>query len=84
MRRSSLNPASSTVPEPAAPYVPALGRRWLTPLYDPVMRWTMREETFKRALLAQAGIAPRLGSWTSAAELQRSQHALREAYRAPS
>lgn len=59
MRRSSLTPASITGPEPAAPYVPTLGRRWLTPLYDPVMRWTMREETFKRALLAQAGIAPR-------------------------
>ena len=39
-------------------YIPALGREWLTSLYDPVMRWTMREQTFKRALLTQAGIAP--------------------------
>ena len=39
-------------------YIPALGRRWLTSLYDPVMRWTMREHTFKQALIAQAGIAP--------------------------
>jgi SAM-dependent methyltransferase len=41
-----------------ANFVPALGRRWLTSLYDPVLRWTMREGTFKRALIAQAGIAP--------------------------
>ena len=46
------------MPEPVAPYVPALGRHWLTPLYDPLILWTMREKTFKRALLAQAGIAP--------------------------
>lgn len=39
-------------------YVPALGLGWLTRLYDPVMRWTMREQNFKHALLAQANIAP--------------------------
>jgi len=39
-------------------YIPALGRDWLTPLYDPLQRWVMREERFKRALEEQAQIAP--------------------------
>jgi hypothetical protein len=33
-------------------YVPALGHAWLTGLYDPVMRTTMREATFKSRLIA--------------------------------
>ena len=37
-------------------YIPALKYHWLTPLYDPLMRWTLRESTFKRHLLKQAGI----------------------------
>jgi ubiquinone/menaquinone biosynthesis C-methylase UbiE len=41
--------------EPAS-YIPALAYRWLTPLYDPVVRWTTRERAFKTALLAQAGL----------------------------
>jgi ubiquinone/menaquinone biosynthesis C-methylase UbiE len=39
-------------------FVPALGRDFLTPLYDPVVRVTTREGTFKRRLLEQAGIEP--------------------------
>jgi SAM-dependent methyltransferase len=39
-------------------YVPALGHAWLTGLYDPVMRTTMREATFKSRLIAQADIRP--------------------------
>jgi ubiquinone/menaquinone biosynthesis C-methylase UbiE len=39
-------------------YVPALGFRFLTPLYDAVVRLTTRERTFKQALLDQAGLAP--------------------------
>ena len=39
-------------------YIPALGHDWLTPLYDPLLRWVMREETFKRRLIAQADIQP--------------------------
>ncbi|MBL9100955.1 MAG: class I SAM-dependent methyltransferase [Myxococcales bacterium] len=39
-------------------YVPALGHAWLTGLYDPVMRTTMREATFKSRLIAQAGVHP--------------------------
>jgi ubiquinone/menaquinone biosynthesis C-methylase UbiE len=38
-------------------YVPALGYDRLTALYDPVVRVTTREATFKRRLLAQAGVA---------------------------
>lgn len=39
-------------------YIPALAYRWLTPLYDPVVRWTTRERTFKAALLEQAQFQP--------------------------
>jgi ubiquinone/menaquinone biosynthesis C-methylase UbiE len=39
-------------------YVPALGYRWLTPLYDSVVRATTRERLFKQALLDQAALAP--------------------------
>jgi ubiquinone/menaquinone biosynthesis C-methylase UbiE len=38
--------------------IPALGYRWLTPLYDPLLRFVLREQTFKRALIEQAAIAP--------------------------
>jgi len=37
-------------------YIPALGLRAFTPLYDPLLRWVMREETFKRRLIAQANL----------------------------
>lgn len=37
-------------------YVPALGYNWLTRVYDPVVRLTTRENTFKAALLQQARI----------------------------
>lgn len=39
-------------------YIPALSFRWLTLLYDPLLRWGMREETFKRRLITQANIQP--------------------------
>jgi ubiquinone/menaquinone biosynthesis C-methylase UbiE len=39
-------------------YIPALGFGWLTSLYDPVVRWTTREETFKSELLRQADLRP--------------------------
>jgi ubiquinone/menaquinone biosynthesis C-methylase UbiE len=35
-------------------FVPALGYDWLTGIYDPVVRLTTRERTFKRTLLAAA------------------------------
>jgi ubiquinone/menaquinone biosynthesis C-methylase UbiE len=37
-------------------YIPALSFRWLTPLYDPLLKWGMREEKFKRRLIERAGI----------------------------
>jgi SAM-dependent methyltransferase len=39
-------------------YVPALGLRALTGLYDPVVRLTTREGSFKSRLLQQAAIQP--------------------------
>jgi ubiquinone/menaquinone biosynthesis C-methylase UbiE len=39
-------------------YIPALGYRWLTGLYDPVVALTTREATFKPALLDQAELRP--------------------------
>lgn len=39
-------------------YIPALSFAWLTPLYDPLLKWVMREETFKRKLIDQADILP--------------------------
>jgi ubiquinone/menaquinone biosynthesis C-methylase UbiE len=41
-------------------YIPALSFRWLTPLYDPLLKWVMREETFKRRLIEQTIIQPRM------------------------
>lgn len=37
-------------------YIPALSFDCLTPLYDPLLRWGMRERDFKRKLGAQADI----------------------------
>lgn len=42
------------------PYIPALSFRWLTPLYDPLLKWIMREETFKRKLVQRANIQPHM------------------------
>ncbi len=39
-------------------YIPALNFRWLTPLYDPILKWGMREEIFKKRLIEQAQIRP--------------------------
>ncbi len=38
-------------------YVPAAGRDWLLPLYDPFLRWIMREDVFKSRLVREARIA---------------------------
>ena len=37
-------------------YIPALSYDWLTPLYDPLIRWLMHEAEFKRRLIDQAQI----------------------------
>lgn len=39
-------------------YIPALHFRQLTTLYDPLLRWGMREQTFKNRLIKEARIAP--------------------------
>lgn len=42
--------------EPKQQYIPALRFGWLTNFYDPLIRWTVRESTFKRRLIQQARI----------------------------
>lgn len=37
-------------------YIPALSYDWLTPFYDPVVRLTTRENTFKKALIEQSRV----------------------------
>lgn len=37
-------------------YIPALNRNWLTPLYDPVLKWGMHEDNFKRYLVKHANL----------------------------
>src|SRR5437899_1196342 len=39
-------------------YIPALGAHRLTPLYDPLQRWVMRDERFKHRLIQQADLQP--------------------------
>ena len=39
-------------------YISALRFNWLTSIYDPLIRWTIREEKFKRTLLEQTNILP--------------------------
>jgi len=39
-----------------AGYVPAAGRDWLLPLYDPFLRWVMREDEFKTRLVREARV----------------------------
>lgn len=51
-----LNAIMQSMQRKAAPYVPALSYKWLTPLYDSLIRWTMPEYTFKRRLIRQARI----------------------------
>jgi len=39
-------------------YIPALSFRRLTPFYDPLLKWGMREVKFKRRLIERAHIQP--------------------------
>ena len=39
-------------------FIPAAGHDWLLPLYDPLQRWLVREESVKRPLIVQAAIEP--------------------------
>lgn len=42
----------------ATRYVPALGYRALTRLYDPVLRWALKEHRFKSLLVREVGLRP--------------------------
>ncbi|PKN88110.1 MAG: methyltransferase type 11 [Chloroflexi bacterium HGW-Chloroflexi-8] len=60
-------------------YIPALNRRWLTPLYDPLLKWGMREDTFKRHLIEYSNLANDhkvldLGCGTGTLTIQIKQH----------
>ena len=39
-------------------YISAAGFDWLLPLYDPFLRWVIREDTFKQRLITAAAIQP--------------------------
>lgn len=61
------------------PFIPALRYDFLTPLFDPAMRWIMREERFKRPLLIQAQLRPGhkvldLGCGTGTLTIQVKRH----------
>lgn len=43
---------------PEKRYIPALSFRILTPLYDPILKWVMSEDSFKRKLVSQSRILP--------------------------
>lgn len=48
------HPCEPFIPQKQSSYIPALHFKWLTPWYDAVLKWVMREETFKRRLIVQA------------------------------
>lgn len=37
-------------------FIPALNQSWLTPVYDPLLKWGMREVTFKRYLVESSNL----------------------------
>ena len=39
-------------------FIPALNQKWLTPLYDPTLRYIMGEDGFKKRLIEQANPQP--------------------------
>jgi len=44
--------------EPKPRFIPALNQKWLTPLYDPTLRYIMGEDGFKKRLIEQANPQP--------------------------
>ena len=68
--------------EKQANYIPALNQNWLTPLFDPLLRYIMHEEIFKQRLVDQANPQPNerildlgCGTGTLAIMIQRRQPA---------
>ncbi|MDT8977686.1 class I SAM-dependent methyltransferase [Paenibacillus sp. chi10] len=39
-------------------YIPAMKFHWLTPVYDPVLKWGMKENKFKTHLVQQGNVKP--------------------------
>jgi hypothetical protein len=77
--KESTEPQARTK-EPAA-YVPALGFRWLTRFYDPLLRLTLREEAFKHRLVDQARVEQGDVAQTPAAGQGRSPTCSKKACR---
>ncbi len=50
-------PVATAMDEPERSYIPALGKRWLLPLYDPLL-WLFGADAAKRPLIEQAQITP--------------------------
>ena len=44
--------------QPRRRYIPAAAYDWLLPLYDPLQRWLVREDSVKRPLIQGAEILP--------------------------
>jgi ubiquinone/menaquinone biosynthesis C-methylase UbiE len=42
------------MPKPS--YIPALNQTWLTPLYDPILKWVFQETGFKQALITDTAV----------------------------
>jgi ubiquinone/menaquinone biosynthesis C-methylase UbiE len=55
--RERLMPIAGTVDDTERSYIPALGKRWLLPLYDPFL-WLLGADKAKQSLIEQAEIKP--------------------------
>jgi ubiquinone/menaquinone biosynthesis C-methylase UbiE len=55
--RERLMPIAGTVDDTERSYIPALGKRWLLPLYDPFL-WLLGADKAKQPLIEQAKIKP--------------------------
>jgi ubiquinone/menaquinone biosynthesis C-methylase UbiE len=67
------------VQSPAPKYLPALRFHWLTPYYDTIVSFTIRERSFKQALITQTQLERRhrvldLGSGTGTLAIWIKQH----------
>jgi hypothetical protein len=62
------------MPDKPNRYISALSFRWLTPLYDPILKWIMREAAFNHRLIQQANIQPYPSLHTLYPSLRRSSY----------
>lgn len=46
------------MPDQTRSYIPPLNKKWLTPLFDPLLRYIMHENVFKMQLVSQANPQP--------------------------